>query len=269
MQEISFYLYPNNIDVFTNLDTWDGMRYNKVYNPNLKIHSGVDNKIKIQVRNVDQKPVNLTGYNMVFTLVSRDSQKLVLEKDCSVYDITQGTLSVNITKQELESIEKGLYQYSIRRETRSTIDSDEYSVSTSYPLFVDSQYGAMGIIEILDNIKGNPLPSSVTKEWGKKLVYTDATGNSDFYVSGVVDARPQFETPQTLHTFQIFMTNYTGTFKIEGSLSEGGNPGSWVTLANLTYTNETMAVRNITGKYNFFRFQYSPDSGTVDKVLYR
>lgn len=269
MQEISFYLYPNNLDVFTNLDTWDGMRYNKVYNPNIKIYGGVDNKIKIQVRNVDQKPINLTGFTMVFTLVSRDTQKLILEKDCTVYDIAQGSLSVNLLASELEGIEKGLYNYSIRRETRNTINSEEYLVISSSPLYVDSQYGAVGTLEVLDNVKGNPVYSTVCKEWVKKLVYNTPSGNDDFYISGIVDARPQFNTPQTLHTFQIFMNNYTGTFKIEGSISEGGNPGVWTTVYDTSYSEQTMDVQNITGKYNFFRFQYNPNLGSVDKVLYR
>jgi len=269
MQEFSFYLYPNNIDVFTNLDTWDGMRYKKVYNPNLKVYGGVDNKIKIQVRNVDQKPVNLTGYATVFTLVSRDKQKIVLEKDCESYDITQGALYLTITREELLSIEKGLYTYSLRREVRSAVDNDEYLVTSSFPLYVDSQYGAMGVIEIDDNIKGNLNATSVTKEWTKKLVYNTPSGNDDYFISGLVDARPQFNTPQTLHSFQVYMTNYTGEFEIQGSLSEGGNPGTWVTISNTSYTEKTIDLINITGKWNFFRFKYSPETGTVDKVLYR
>ena len=269
MQEISFYLYPNNIDAFTNLDTWDGMRYRKVYNRNLKLYGGVDNKIKIQVRNVDQKPVNLTGSTMVFTLVSRDTQELLLEKDCTAYDISIGALTVTFTKDEMLNIESGLYNYSIRREVRSSIDSDEYTVSSSFPLYVDSQYDAIGTLEVLDNVSGNPTESTEIKEWVKKLIYTDNTGDSDYYVSGIVDAQPQFGTPQTLHSFQIFMTNYTGTFKIQGSLSEGGNPGVWVDLYSTTYTTQTSAFQNITGKWNFFRFVYDPTTGTVDKVLYR
>jgi hypothetical protein len=269
MQEISIYLYPNNLDAFTNLDTWDGMRYRRVYNRNLKLYGGVDNKIKIQVRNVDQKPVNLTGSTMVFTLVSRDSQELLLEKDCSVYDITTGALTVSISKSELLDIEPGLYNYSIRRETRTAIDNDEYIVNASYPLYVDSQYDAIGTIEVLGNISGNATTSKVTKEWIKKLVYDKVTIDDDYFISGIVDAQPQFGTPQTLHSFQVYMTNYTGDFEIQGSLSEGGNPGTWVVLSSQSYTNKSMDFLNIVGKWNFFRFKYSPDSGTVDKVLYR
>jgi hypothetical protein len=269
MQEISFYLYPNNIDAFTNLDTWDGMRYRKVYNRNLKLYGGVDNKIKIQIRNVDQKPVNLTGSTMVFTLVSRDTQELLLEKDCTAYDITAGALTVTFSKAELLGIESGLYNYSVKRETRSVINANEYLVTSSFPLYVDSQYGATGTLEILENVSGNAVPSVVTKEWVKKLVYDNPSGTTDYYISGIVDAQPQFGTPQTLHSFQIYMTNYTGTFKIQGSLSEGGNPGKWVDLYSTTYTSKALDFQNITGKWNFFRFQYDPTTGTVDKVLYR
>jgi hypothetical protein len=269
MQEISIYLYPNNLDAFTNLETWDGMRYRRVYNRNLKLYGGVDNKIKIQVRNVDQKPVNLTGSTMVFTLVSRDSQELLLEKDCLAYDITTGALTISISKTELLDIEPGLYNYSIRRETRTALNNNEYVVNASYPLYVDSQYDAVGTLEMLGNISGNATKSVVTKEWVKKLVYDQPTGVADYFVSGIVDAQPQFGTPQTLHSFQVYMTNYTGNFEVQGSLSEGGNPGTWVVLSTQNYTDKTMDLINVIGKWNFFRFKYAPTIGTVDKVLYR
>ena len=56
MHLISVYLYQNKIDVFTNAATaWQTERYRRVYNRNIKIYRGVDNRIDIQVRNSDQK----------------------------------------------------------------------------------------------------------------------------------------------------------------------------------------------------------------------
>lgn len=269
MQEISLYLYPNTVTVFTNLDTWNKMRYRKVYNHNLKLFGGADNKIKIQVRNVDQKPVNLTGFSLVMNIISRETKELILQKNCVPYDITQGTFSIIFGQNELLDIESGLYDYAIVRETRTTVNTSEYLVTSSYPLYGDPQYDAIGTLEILSNVKGGIKPSVVTKEWVKKLVYNQTPPNKDYWISGIVDAQPQFSTPQTLHSFQIYMKNYTGEFKIEGSLSEGGNPGTWVTLSNTNYVNGNMDFKNITGKWNFFRFQYIPTSGTVDKILYR
>ena len=81
MQQISVYLYPNNIDVFTNVGAWTTERYRKVYQRNIKVYGGMDNRIKVQVKNADQKSLNITGSTVVFTIVGRDTQELILEKD--------------------------------------------------------------------------------------------------------------------------------------------------------------------------------------------
>ena len=89
------YLYTNKLDVFTSsADTWSTERYRKVYNRNLKIFRGVDNRIDIQVRNADQKASNITGSTLVFNLVSRDTKDLVLTKDFTAMDLATGKVTV-------------------------------------------------------------------------------------------------------------------------------------------------------------------------------
>jgi len=115
MQQISVYLYPNNIDVFTNVGAWTTERYRKVYQRNIKVYGGMDNRIKVQVKNADQKSLNITGSTVVFTLVGRDTQELILEKDCTVIDLATGKINVTITAADLLDIEAGSYQYSLHR----------------------------------------------------------------------------------------------------------------------------------------------------------
>ena len=75
MQLISVYLYPNKIDVFTNASAaWQTKRYRRVYNRNIKIYRGVDNRIDLQVRNSDEKAADTTGSTLVFNLVERETQ---------------------------------------------------------------------------------------------------------------------------------------------------------------------------------------------------
>jgi nucleoside-diphosphate-sugar epimerase len=63
--------------------------------------------------------------------------------------------------------------------------------------------------------------------------------------------------------------NYTGTVKIQGSLSEGGTPHVWTDIESIALSSASQTYRNVTGKYNFFRIRHFPTTGTVDKVLYR
>lgn len=270
MQINYLYLYSNRIDVYTNaLTSWTSERYRRVYNRNLKIYQDVDNKIDIQIRNSDQKPVNATGSAMVFNLISRDTQNLVLQKDCTFADASIGRMFVNLTEEELFDLEPGFYEYSIFKETRNVINDTEYSVTNRSPMYIDSQYGVKDILEIEGGATGDILPS-VTVD---KFDYTNpaTTGDDDpvFYVSSLIDAKPLVTTAGSLHTFQIYSTDYNGTVTIQGSIDEqGASPYNWVDL--LSYTpSSNIEYKNIEGKYSWFRIKHEPTDGTIDKILYR
>jgi len=267
MQQIPIYLYPNSIDIFTNPGTWRKEGYRKVYNRNLKVYSGTDNRINVQVRNQDQKTYNITGSSVVFSLISRDNNELIIEKDCEIIDADLGKLYFILYDTELIDIDKGFYDFSFRKEIRSTINQDEYLVTDSRPLYSDSQFDALGTLEIVGNLQGSPRSSTEIKEWNERIIYD--TPEVDYYESGIIDARPEVTNPQSLHTFQFYFTNFTGQVIIQASLNQGGNPQSWTNVETLNYTDVSLEYQNLTGKYNWFRIKYTPTSGSLDKVLYR
>jgi hypothetical protein len=276
MQLISVYLYPNKLDVFTNAAAaWQTERYRRVYNRNIKIYRGVDNRIDLQVRNSDQKAADTTGSTLVFNLVERESQSLVVQKDCVTVSASTGKYYVTLTESEMTDIESGFYQYSVFNELRADNGDNTHKVTSKTPLYNDGQYDMLGTIEVLDSGSGDVQSSTQTKEFSRHIVYVNSGPTAgDYYISGIIDANPQRTTPQSLHTFQMFFTNYTGQVVIQGSLSEGGNPNIWVDLETLTLTGSTIEYQNITGKYNWFRVKHTPSilvnsPGTVDKILYR
>jgi hypothetical protein len=135
-------------------------------------------------------------------------------------------------------------------------------------------------IEVLDSGEGEVQPSTKVSEFSLHKSFGEPF--DDYYISSIINARPQVTTPQSLHTFQLFFTNYTGSIVIQGSLSDGGNPGVWVDIKTeedsskvIPITDESVPMyRNINGKYNWFRIKHIPDpattdNGTVDKILYR
>lgn len=276
MQAISVYLYPNLVDVFTNLHSdWLQERYRRVYNRNVKIYRGVDNRVDLQVRNSDEKAVSTTGYEFVFNLINPETQKLIMSKDCAdVNDssVSRGRYYVTITRAELSAIEPGLYHYSIVRETRQMLNDGNYSVTQREPLYIDSQYGTHAVIEIGNNLQGEPVDS--VKVIAFKNYEPFNPSEQKYFISSIIDAKPEVNSPQSLHTFQFNMTNFTGTIIIQGSISEGGNPQTWVDLETITAAQDSILYQNITGKYNWFRVKHLPNTlltnyGTVDSVLYR
>ena len=274
MQFNSVYLYANKLDVFTSpSDIWSTERYRKVYNRNLKIYRGVDNRIDIQVRNSDQKASNIVGSTLVFNLVSRDTKDLVLQKDFAAMDLATGKVTVNLTEQELLDLDNGYYQYSVIKEVRSTIDSTDYKVTSRLPLYVDSQYDTVGTLEISGDVYGDVASSLVVDTFNYVNPFTQGDETPKWYESAIIDASPKIKTGDASHTFQFYSTNYTGTVTIQGNLDiQGATPreDKWVNISTVDLT--TTKYKNVVGKYNWFRIKHVPatlNTGTVDKILYR
>ena len=275
MQFNPVYLYVNKLDVFTTpTDTWSTERYRRVYNRNLKIFRGVDNRIDIQVRNNDQKASNIVGSTLVFNLVSQDTKDLVLQKDFTAMDLATGKVTVIITSEELLDLDIGFYNYSIVKEVRSTIDSTDYTVTSKMPLYMDSQYDTVGTLEISGDVYGGVADSVIVDTFNYTNPFTQgATEPFPFYTSQIIDAAPNTSPAYPIHTFQFYTTNYTGTVEIQASLdAQGATPREtkWATVATVDLLTER--YKNVTGKYNWFRVKHIPatnNTGTVDKILYR
>ena len=270
MQLGSIYLYPNRLDVFTNLDSWVHERYRRVYNRNLKVYRGVDNRVEFRVKNSDQKPANISNRTFVFRLIARETQELLIKKDCELIDATNGRIVLNLSDSELLGIEPALYQYSLSYEIRED-RGDFYIVTEKKPVYVDTQYGANAVIEILGGIDGEPLPSFEVAEFKR---YVDPNPDNNFYYSGIVHANAPLVTADSLHTFQLYFTNFTGRVTLQGSLDEGGDPQTWASIATYDYVDTDKEYINVTGKYNWFRIKYEPNfhqllgDFTVDQTIF-
>ncbi len=262
MQFNPVYLYTNKLDVFTALsDSWSTERYRKVYNRNLKIFRGVDNRIDIQVRNSDQKASNITGSVLVFNLIAQDTQDLVLQKDFSDMDAVTGKVTVTLTANELLDLNTGFYNYSIVKEVRTSIDSTDYKITSRIPLYVDSQYGATATLEISGDVYGGVTESRVIDSFSYTNPQTQGEATpAAWYSSEIIDAKPSTQNAVPLHTFQFYSNNYTGTVLIQANLdNQGATPREtkWFTVSTVDLTTEK--YKNITGKYNWFRIRHTPN----------
>lgn len=275
MQLNSVYLYPNKIDVYTNtLATWQTERYRRVYNRNLKVYRSVDNQIDLQVRNSDQKAADIANSVLVFNIVTRLGKDLVLRKDCTTLVASSGKVRITLTRDELFELEEGFYNYTVTQEVREELNDNEYTVTTRTPMYIDSQYGVVATLEVSGDVLGTAEDSLVVNKFSYINPATVGEATLKHYISSIINAQPQLSTTQSLHTFQVYLINYSGTVTIEGSIDEqGASPKNWQTIQTLTLLNSTSnAYRNIVGKYTWFRIKHIPTLGTlgtVDKILYR
>lgn len=265
MQFNPVYLYTNKLDLFTSLsDTWSTERYRRVYNRNLKIFRGVDNRIDIQVRNSDQKASNITGSTLVFNLVAQDTKDLVLQKDFTSMDLATGKVTVTLTTDELINLDNGFYNYSVVKEVRTTVDSTDYKVTSRMPLYVDSQYGANGVLEISGDVYGDVATTRVVDTFNYTNPITQGESMPPaWFVSEIIDAKPNTQPVNSLHTFQFYSTNYDGSVVIQGSLdNQGATPRekSWADLVSVNLSTES--YKNVIGKYNWFRIKHVPSGSS-------
>jgi hypothetical protein len=276
MQVNSVYLYPIRLEVFTNASVagWTTERYRQVYNHNLKLYRSVDNRIDLQVRNSDQKHSSYVGTVLVFNLIARDGKDLVMQKDFAAISETQGTARLIVTQNDLLDLEPGMYEYSVVQETRKALDGtayvagESYKVITKTPMYFDSQYGAVGVVEVSGDVLGVAENSLVIDKFSYTNPETLGESTPQFYISSIVDAQSKLSIPQALHTFQFYSTGYTGSVTIQGSICDDAAPSKWVDLLTFAPTN-SLEYKNVEGKFNWFRIKHSPTAGTLDKVLYR
>ena len=279
----SFYLYPNKVDVFTDLlDPWVAERYRKVYNRNVKIYRGADSKIDVQIKNCDQKPISTAGLYLVFNLVVKDTQRLVVKKDfVSIADgstlVEKGRAYVVLTKEEMQHLEPGFYQYSVVIEERQ-YTGDQYRVLSSKPTYVDSQFGAYATLEIFGDLEGEPQPSFEITEFTYVDPYAVGENYPKHNISSIIDANPRTTTPYSTHTLQFFHSaDYSGTIKIQGSMDESTDPKTWIDIPGNTMepvgndflTNgATSTYKNIIGKWKWLRVIVgAPSNGTARFVV--
>lgn len=266
MQFNPVYLYSNKLDVFAEqMAAWTTERYRKVYNRNLKIYKSVDNRIDIQVRNSDQKTMNITGSTLVFNLVVRDTQDLVLQKDFNAQDLSSGKVTITLTENELYDIDPGFYNFSIVKEVRENLNANEYKVTSRIPLYVDSQYGVLANLEILGDVLGTVSPSLLIKEFS--LVDPTTSGETSpppYYISSIIDANKNKGTANGLHTFQFYFNGYDGSITIQGNLdTQGATPRETTWSDVLVFEPDAdVMYKNVIGKYNWFRIKHEPEQTT-------
>ena len=262
MQLNPVYLYSNKVDVFTTvLDPWTTERYRKVYQRNFKAYRGVDNRFDLQVRNSDQKTMNVSEYTLVFNLIERETQKLIISRNCTASSLINGKVYVVLTETDLNDIQDGFYNYTVH-----TVKD-----GVKAPLYVDSQFGVLGTIEVLGDVFGTTQPSQIIDTFS---IIPKTWPGEEYSTSEVQYASPEVDSTATIHTFAIYQTDYLGAVEIEASMELGATPKSWTTLATIDYIaeNTTTKYQNIEGVWNYFRIKHTPDEfniGTIDKVLYR
>lgn len=226
-------------------------RYQTVYAKTLKLHKGVDNRLQFQLINQDQKPINVTGKELSFRIISDDGTKLLFSKMLTNVVALNGIVQLDTIDTDLIDIESQYCHYSIEI-------SDN---TTDFAVFVDHNSGARGKLHIVDSVMPNFTPSNLINVPNHQL--PTLTGPAVTYYSSIFSAREGFNV-----TAQVYFDNYSGTVQVQGSTVADVD---WYEIGTVkTYTEKMDSDSfNITGFHPYMRFKFVSTGGDATQIYTR
>ena len=157
MQQINSYIYDNSVLAQYDVDPEIMQRNRVVYTNTLQIYKGIDNILKIKVQNADQKPVNITGFNLTFNMVEDyvfANATTVLSTNVTIVNANAGLGSVTISSLNMVQLTAEQYNYNVK------INNGTANIAA----YVDDNYGAAG--QIMVSSAAYPVAAPVALDLG-------------------------------------------------------------------------------------------------------
>lgn len=262
MQKISSYLYPNRVEILADVASFS-VEYTNVYQRMIKIYKGIDNVIEFDIKNADQKRIDLnTITSMQLNMMDATGNEL----PSSPYTVTPTTLkgiaTVTIPTADLDNLDSQFLRYSITGERNDA----------PVLFYCDTRFDASGTIELLDTampiIRKDRVYDTYTAE-------IDLKGQPTYHTSAIPAKFYEAVKTETLN-FEIHVSGYIGSIWIDATknstinaeaFKSAGKPfGSWTrTINDGEFTGIVPFGSNISvGEYNYFRVSF--DSPTISGI---
>lgn len=254
MQKTYLYLAKNKITIVADLDG-TVTEYRPVYQRTIQTYKGIDNLLHFDVKNHDQKNVDISAYTPHFVAFD-ENKNLIIKKDGTATTL-KGEFTINITENDLLNVKDQYLSYSVY-----LVKNDDLTKTLTYS---DDHFNANGIIQV----SGKALPGPQ-----KTYSITQFTqdGQNQVWYSESIDAQPAINGNSALHTAAIYTDGYTGDVTIQGTLENQINMGTvWADIATVSLNEESQPVPiNFNGVYSFLRFEVNASpTDTITQILVR
>ncbi len=233
-----------------------------MYNRDIEIYRGIDNALQFKLLNADQKGVNVaTGYTIKF-MAYDESDRLVIEKDCTIQDdgstISRGKFKVTVTENDLKNLKQQFLSYVVY-----LVETDGDKVLT----YNQSNFKNNGTIFVNGKTFPGPLKtSSVTS-------LTETAVNSSIWVSSAVNAEPAVNGNEALHTAAIYTNAFIGDVTVEATLdNQITGTTNWGTVATLSFNGTETAPSPVSfnGVFSYIRFKTTVNpADKITQILVR
>jgi hypothetical protein len=271
MQKISSYLYPIRINVIADVTLFP-TRWNIVYQNKIKIYKGVNNVITLDIKNADQKRIDISEMQLSMSITDVAGQHIYTAD--AVASNIQGLAVVTVPSSEISHLDAQFLSYTVY----NTGENDVKNL-----LYTDSYFGAVGSMELVG--------SAVAVETAARYI-TRFTTTSDnrlgagseiiYYNSDAVEIRqPNFITTPDLESveFEILFNSLAAEVTIQFTrdtvISNGTN---WTDIEKFSVVASTTSVSKVYSvpaynrEYSWARIVYvraSNNTGNIDKAIIR
>ena len=141
MQTIEVFYYKNILNVQVIDPTIYSTRNRIVYSRTIKIYQGIDNPIHVVSKNQDQKPVDLTGYDVQVDI--QDPENALTVETFTVDFVAQdrGLGLITIPKAVVNALDQRHYEFTVKL---INLDTNKET-----PLYIDDNYSVRLPVQVL------------------------------------------------------------------------------------------------------------------------
>ena len=244
-----YYFIPRQTVVVYNRNS--ARRYQLVYAKTLTLNKGVDNKIQFQYLNQEQRPVDISDFEITFRLINYNGTETLLQKAVTNILPLTGICEVLITANDIIDIDPQMCSYSL--EVRES--------GYDFPTFVNSEAGARGTMEIVNSVLPDFTPAyNITIPTHPN---PNPNANAITYYSSIIST-----SENSLLTLQTKLDSYSGNIQIQGSMVP---ESEWYNIGTPYSYNEATAStgHTVEGFHPYVRLEFTSTQGNVTQILAR
>jgi len=263
MQKISSYIYKNRIQVVSDTG-YLPMEWKIVYQRTVKIYKGIDNVIEFDIRNGDQRRLNISNLNMKMAVMDSLNERVCIVDVIPVPN-TKGLASCTIPSSSLLSICPQRLTYSVYIENND---------GTKSPIYGDTQYGMIGKIQLF----GGALPESLPPVIINTFYFTpddSVTPIIHHYFSEAAEINPpnDYVSEQKI-VLDFIIDNLDADITVQiTDYAVISTATEWTTIERFSVVPTTTRVNktynhiiDYSNNVGWLRVKYTPNNGSTGKI---
>jgi len=270
MQKISSYLYPNRIQTIADVvaDSAYPVEWKIVYQRPIRIYKGVDNVLEFDVKNSDQKRIELVTSPTItnIKLNVMDAANNALPN--SPYTVTasttiKGIAVVTIPKEDVEGLDAQYLKFSLT--ARKGADD--------IVLYADTKFGAAGTLELAGGVVPEVRPARHYKDFRSETSWATGSVGYQVFHSSAIPVKFYEAVPTTSVEIQVEVAGFIGVISVEGTDRDITGHESFLHNATPITAQTFTVARNLpvtftidVTDYTYLRVSYHKTAGTVDLV---